>query len=721
MDSIMTALPITNPVLIFFIVLIIILFAPILLNRLRIPHIIGLIIAGIIVGPYGLNLLARDSSFEIFGNVGILYLMFLAGLEIDMYDFKKNKKQGLVFGFYTFMIPMLLGTIISYYTLNLNWTTSILLASMYASHTLIAYPIVSRYGVTRNTSVTVTIAGTIFTVLGALIILAVIAGMVRGNLTHLFGVKLIIYITLYSLAIVYTYPRLTRWFFKTYNDNITQFIFILALVFLASWLAELIELEGILGAFLAGIVLNRYIPGVSPLMNRIEFVGNALFIPYFLIGVGMLIDLRVVFQNWDTLFVAANMTIVATTCKWIAAWLQQKTFKLSALDRRMIFGLSNAQAAATLAAVIIGYEIGLFNESILNGTIVMILLTCIISSIVTEKAAKEMAMKLQNEDDNDLKYDTGEERILIPISNPQTIENLINLALLLKSPRKKSEIYALHVTDDSRTGNSYTTKTTLETAAKVASSADTNLVPISRYDMNITSGIIHTMKEHNISELVVGLHQKANIVDSFFGSKIESLLKSTRKMIIISKFIIPINTITRIIIAVPHKAEYETGFAKWVDRIANMTKQIGCRAIFYAHPDTIGPLKTVLKTGRYHIRTEFETLECWDNIIMLANEVLDDDLFIVISARRTSVSFNTDFEAMPSFLSKYFANNNLVVLYPEQFESNDEITYFTDPLLNDVQSNSPRFFGLRSFFHRLIVKKKKWTHRNRKKKIEIKS
>ena len=616
-------LPIENPVLIFFIVLVIILFAPILLNRIRVPHIIGLIIAGVIIGPNGLNLLARDSSFEIFGNVGILYLMFLAGLEIDMYDFKKSKKDGIIFGLYTFLIPMILGTAISYYTLHLNLMTSILLASMYASHTLIAYPIISRYGISRSRAVPITIAGTIFTVLGALIILAVISGMVRGDLTEFFWLRLSVNITIYSIAILYIYPRLTRWFFKTYNDNVTQFIFILALVFLASYMAQVIGLEAILGAFFAGIVLNRFIPNVSPLMNRLEFVGNALFIPYFLIGVGMLIDLRV-------------------------------------------FGLSNAQAAATLAAVIIGHDIGLFNEEILNGTIVMILVTCIISTLVTEKAARRIVIEIQNNEPASYKSPIQNEQILIPVANPDTIENLINLALLLKSPQKKSALYALHVTDDDKKSN-FLSQAVLEYAGKVASSADTKLIPIARYDMNITSGIIHTMKEKNITEVVLGLHHKANIVDTFFGAKIESLLKSTNKMILISKCINPINTVTRIVIAVPRKAEYETGFARWIDRVANMAKQIGCRAIFYAYAETIPYLKARLRAGRYNIRNEFEILESWDDILLLANVVLDDDLFIVVSARPTSVSFNSEADNIPSFLSKYFANNNLIVLYPEQF------------------------------------------------------
>ena len=542
--------------------------------------------------------------------------------------------------------------------------------------------------------------------------------MVRGDLTEFFWLRLSVNITIYSIAILYIYPRLTRWFFKTYNDNVTQFIFILALVFLASYMAQVIGLEAILGAFFAGIVLNRFIPNVSPLMNRLEFVGNALFIPYFLIGVGMLIDLRVIFKSTETIIVAVNMSVVATICKWLAAWLTQKTCHMTKSDRQLIFGLSNAQAAATLAAVIIGHDIGLFNEEILNGTIVMILVTCIISTLVTEKAARRIVIEIQNNEPASYKSPIQNEQILIPVANPDTIENLINLALLLKSPQKKSALYALHVTDDDKKSN-FLSQAVLEYAGKVASSADTKLIPIARYDMNITSGIIHTMKEKNITEVVLGLHHKANIVDTFFGAKIESLLKSTNKMILISKCVNPINTVTRIVIAVPRKAEYETGFARWIDRVANMAKQIGCRAIFYAYAETIPYLKARLRAGRYNIRNEFEILESWDDILLLANVVLDDDLFIVVSARPTSVSFNSEADNIPSFLSKYFANNNLIVLYPEQFGTAEPTPVsFMEPLSHDMLNHS-EILGLEKIFRQLITYKKRWTHRNRKKKIDL--
>ena len=707
--AILPSIPFTNPVLIFFIVLTIILLAPLLLNKLRIPHIIGLIIAGMLVGPNGLGLVLPDNRFEIFGTVGLLYLMFLAGLEMDINDFKKNKAKGITFGIYTFLVPMFLGTVISYYMLHFSLVTSVLLASMYASHTLVAYPIVSRYGISRTSSVTITIAGTIITVFLALLILAVITGMYHGQINELFWIRLFISISVYCAFVIFAYPRITRWFLKKYDDNVAQYIFILALVFCASFLAELAGLEGIIGAFLAGVVLNRFIPAVSPLMNRIEFVGNALFIPYFLIGVGMLIDLKVLFSSQQALIVAANMSIVATISKWIAAWMTQKTFRLSKVDRNMIFGLSNGQAAATLAAVLIGHAIiigtdesglpiRLLNDDVLNGTIIMILVTCTISSFVTEKAARELVTQQKNQEKNNT-VDTDEERILIPVANPSTIENLVNLALLLKKPKKKVPLYALFVTDDNKNENdkNYSAKYALGKAAEVASATDNPIETISRYDLNIASGILHTIKEKGISEIVIGLHHKTNIVDTFFGTKTEALLKGTNKMVFISKCVIPAGTFTRIVIAVPEKAEYETGFVKWVDRIANIAKQVGCRAIFYAPVETLKRIRLVLIKGNYRIRNEFEILDRWEDLLMLTNVVLPDDLFVVVSARHTSISYNSEFDNLPVQLSRYFADNNLLLVYPEQFGPHIDTVFFSDPMSMDIQHDYTGSIRIRKY------------------------
>ena len=440
---------VTDPVWIFLIVLVIILFAPLLLNKLRIPHIIGMILAGVLIGEYGLNILERDSSFELFGQVGLYYIMFLAGLEMDMEDFRKNKVKGLVFGLLTFFIPMVLGIITSMEMLGFSFVSSVLLASMYASHTLIAYPIVSRYGLSRQRSVTISIGGTAVTVTLALVVLALISGMYNGAATPIYWIMLVLKVTLICLVIVFVFPMLGRIFFRKYDDAVMQFVFVLALVFLGGGLISLAGMEGILGAFLVGLVLNPLVPKVSPLMNRLEFVGNALFIPYFLIGVGMIIDVRTFVAGGSALKVAVVMTVVATLSKWIAAYATQKIYRMSANERKMIFGLSNAQAAATLAAVLVGHEIimengeRLLNDDVLNGTVVMILITCIISTIETERASRKFAMQ-DSSTSEDVPVDV-KENILIPVANPDTIEYLVNLALVIRDNSRKDGIVALNV------------------------------------------------------------------------------------------------------------------------------------------------------------------------------------------------------------------------------------------------------------------------------------
>ena len=663
-------LPIVNPTLIFSIVLAIILFAPLLLNKLRIPHIVGLIIAGMVIGPHGFGIVLSDRSFEIFGRVGLLYLMFLASLEMNLMDFRENRTRGIVFGLMTFSVQIILGTCSGLFILHFSLISSILLASMFASHTLITYPLLYRYGVTKQRSVTITISGTIITDLFALMILAIIVGIHKGELSEWFWVKLIGSFGIYLGAIIFTYPRLVKYFFKKYDDNILQFIFVLSLMFLAAWFAEIIGLEGIIGAFLAGIVLNRYIPKLSPLMNRIEFVGNALFIPYFLIGVGMMINLKVLFNGVDALIVVATMTVLAIFGKWLAAFFTQKLFKMSSTERQMIFGLSNSHAAATLAVVLIGYNVGILNADVMNGAIILILVSCTISSFVTEKAAKALAVEQKGEEETSI--DRKTERILIPVANPTTVQDLVNLALLMKDPKNKSRLYALSVTTQGNNSALASAAKILDKVAQIASSADTYVKRISRIDMNVASGIVNTVKEKDITEVIIGLHRKANIVDTFFGSMTESILNGTNRMITISKCSIPSNMFTRIVVAVPEKAELETGFILWLDRLANMTRQIGCRIIFYSTTETQTKLQSVIQKNRYNIRAEYELLEDWGELLMLTKVVIPDDLFVIICARKSSNSYNSDFDKLPNQLSRYFADNNIALIYPTQFGS-DEI------------------------------------------------
>jgi Kef-type K+ transport system membrane component KefB len=701
LEHINFTLPFQNPILIFSIVLFIILFSPLALNRFKIPHIIGFIICGIIFGPNGFNILSRDQSFQLFGQVGLLYIMFLAGLELDITDFKKNKKKGIFFGMTTFMMPMIFGLATSYFILNhllnvmapdgnIQWNNNlnietylllatILFASMYASHTLLSYPIVGRFGITKNSAVSTAVGGTMITDTLALLILAVIAGMTKGEVDSSFWMRLIISILAFAFIVIYIFPKIAEQFFKRYDDSILQYIFVLAMLFLGAFLAELTGLEAIIGAFFAGLSLNKLIPRISPLMNRIDFVGNALFIPFFLIGVGMLINLNVVFNGFDTLIVSVVMCAVALSGKYLAAIITRKTFKMSKDEGLMIFGLSNSQAAATLAVVMVGYNIivghtangtpiRFFNDDILSGAIVTILVTCTIASFATEKAARKLAVQ-QDRLDEDMTTEKLADRILIPVYNPETLNSLMELAVLLKAKKSKEPLYTLSVANDA-TANADSIakgKKLLEKAASIAAATDNTVRMITRYDINVTSGIIHTIKENYITEVVMGLHHKSSFADSFFGAKTDNLLRATNQMILISKSIQPISTIKRVIIAVPEKAEFEVGFVKWYDRVKNLCKQIGATASFFAHPDTLKQIRVLAQRNKFGVETRFEEFDDWDDFLMLTREVGINDLFVIVVSRKTSISYNPAFEKLPGQLSKYFANNSFIVLYPDQF------------------------------------------------------
>ena len=683
--------PITDPTWIFLLVLVMILFAPIVLEKLRVPHIIGMIMAGLLVGEHGFNILARDSSFELFGKVGLYYIMFLAGLEMNMNDFKENKYKAMTLGLLCFFIPITIGFITNLSILHYSVATAVLLASMYASNTQVSYPIAIKYGISGQRGVSIAVGGTAVTDTLTLLVLAVVAGVHRGDTDGSYWILLVGRVIVIGTLIILLFPRIARWFFRRYNEVVTQYIFVLALVFLAAALMELAGMEGILGAFLTGLVLNRMIPHVSPLMGHLEFVGNALFIPYFLIGVGMLINLHVLFSSLNALIVAAVMIGVALTGKWIASFLVQKIFGLKSIERRLIYGLSTAQAAATLAAVMVGYNIilpdgsRLLNEDVLNGTILLILVTCIVSSLVTDHAARQIAIN-ETQPDEHLRRST--EKILIPVAYLDTIDYLMELALMIRSTTFEDNILALHVMTDTGTEQSEMKgRLCLDKAAKAAAGANVRLVQLSRFDVNISSGIIHTAKEQDASCLVVGMHRKMNIMDSFYGKVTEGLLKSFHREVIVSKFLMPLSTIRRIVVAVPPKAEYEAGFQKWLRNVCRMGAVMGCRVHFFANEKTTGYIQSFLATKYKQTRTNFSLLEKWDDLLLLTGYVNYDHLLVIVSARRGSISYNPLFEELPKQIGTYFNNSSLMLVFPDQIgdEVKETIT-FSKPLgSNDVQ------------------------------------
>ena len=670
-----TTLPLENPVLKFLLILVIILFAPIILNKIKIPHLLGLIIAGAVIGPNGFNLIVRDSSIILSGTAGLLYIMFLAGLEIDLGDFKKNSKKSLVFGLYTFLIPMCFGTLGGIYILGFSLPTSVLLASMFASHTLIAYPLVSKLGLAKNKAVNITVVGTVITDTLALLVLAIIVGMNTGEVNTEFWVRLSVSILVFGLIVTLLFPIIGRWFFKRFEDNVSQYIFVLVMVFLGAVLAELAGIEAIIGAFLAGLALNRLIPHTSPLMNRIEFVGNAIFIPFFLIGVGMLIDYQVFFKDLETIKVAGVMIVIATSSKFSAAWLTQKTYKLSVDERRLIFGLSNAQAAATLAAVLVGYNIiigetatgepiRLLSESILNGTILMILFTCTIASFVAQKGAKNILL-MESADGTEEGEET-QEKILIPISNSETIDELVNLGVTIKSKKNRDGLYALSIINNNNAYGSADkrAKKMLTQAAVTASATDNFTHQLLRYDLNLVNGITSVVKEHKITDLILGLHIKKGISDSFLGNLTEGILTKCNTTTLIYKPAQPFGTIKRHIIIVPENAEKEIGFPFWLFKVWNIARNSGAKLVFYADQDTLKFLKEI--QSKHPIECEFEEFSQWDDFLILSRNFKSNDNLIIILSRKDKPSYNIGMANIPSYLNKYFKETSYILIYPIQ-------------------------------------------------------
>ncbi len=672
--SISHSLPLTDPVLKFLLILIIILSAPLLLNKLKVPHLLGLIIAGAIIGPYGLNLVLRDSSIILSGTAGLLYIMFLAGLEIDMGDFKRNSGKSLVFGMYTFLIPMGLGIVAGYYVLNFSMETSILLASMFASHTLIAYPIISRLGITKDKSVSITVGGTMITDTLALLVLTVIVGMATGQTGDYFWTRLSVSVIVFALFVVIVFPLIGRWFFKRVQDSISQYIFVLVMVFLGAYLAQLAGMEAIIGSFLAGLALNRLIPHSSPLMHRVEFIGNSIFIPFFLIGVGMLINYRVFFTSFETIKVGIVMIIIATAAKYAAAWLTQKTFRMSVDQRRVIFGLSNAQAAATLAAVMVGYNvilgqtpegepIRLLNESVLNGTILMILVTCTMASFSAQRGAHNLAVAQISEEKRQV--EEHKERILIPVSNEETAEELVNLSLAVKSPKNMRFLYALKVLDNQLTeeGSVKQAKRLLENAALTAAATDTHLQELLRYDLNVPNAVLSVILEHSITDLVLGLHKEKGISTSFLGRITEDILNHSDVTTLIYKSVQPLSTMKRHLVVIPEQAEKEIGFTQWANRTGNLVQNTGARVVFYGTFQTLEQLKGVLPK---QVQAEYKEFGDWDDFLIVFRDVRPDDMLWVVMSRHDRISYNPGMNRIPGYLNKYFQANSFILVYPLQ-------------------------------------------------------
>ena len=697
--------PITDPTLIFFVVLLMILLSPIIMGRLRIPHIIGMVLAGVIVGKYGLNILERDASFELFGRVGLYYIMFLAGLEMDMEGLKKNRTRVIVFGLLTFLVPFAMTYFMGVSLLSYTPLAALLLSAIMASNTLIAYPIVGRYGLTRHTSSTLSVGSSMMALFMALIVMASIVNSFQGGGGIGFWVLFVVKFFVYSIGLILVIPRLTRWFLRRYSDAVMQFIFILAVVFLSAALSDAVGLEGIFGAFLSGLILNRFIPRVSPLMNRIEFIGNALFIPYFLIGVGMLINVRLLFQGTHILWVVFCLVLFGTLGKAVAAYLAAGVFRMPRLAGHMMFGLTSAHAAGAIAMVMVGRRLEispgvyLFGDEVLNGIVIMILFTCVISTVVTEWAAQRLRLKEKKEPE--LVKTVNDEKILIPVKYPEYADNLVSMATMMRNPKLKRELVALNVVYDdvNMRHNQAEGQRLLEHLQHLASASDVPMTTQVRIAANIANGIKHAFKEFQASEILMGLHFHHNISKGFWGEFTRSLYNGLSRQIIITRIMQPLNTVRRIQVIVPSRAEFEPGFYRWLERLARMTENLECRIIFHGRKDTLQLINEYIHNNFASVRAEYVPMKHWNELPDLATKVSKDHLFVIVTARKGTISYKSAMERLPDEVNRYFKGKTLMIIFPDQYGNEMDDMTFAQPQHTEERS---AYEAVREWIHNKV-------------------
>jgi Kef-type K+ transport system membrane component KefB len=697
--------PLTDSVQVFFLVLLIVFITPIIFRRLRIPGIVGLILCGMLVGPYGLNLLSGSTNFSIFSTIGVIYLMFLAGLELDLQGFLKHRYHSIVFGAATFLIPLASGYFICRYALGYPFYSALLLASMFSTHTLLAYPISSRLGINKTLAVTITIGGTIITDTAVLLLLAFISNLSQNQSNYdlwLMSVLLLLLI----LLILFGLPRITRWFFKNYKgEGSAQYLFVLTMVFLSAFLSEMIGIEPIIGAFIAGLALNRSIPESSVLMNRITFIGNTLFIPFFLVSVGMIVDLGVLFKGPYALYLSGILIVVALITKYLAAWVTQKIFRLTSTERNVIFGLSSAHAAAILAVILVGFRIGLVDENVLNGTVLLILVTCLVSSFVTEIYGRKLAVSKENVL---AEHTIREEKILVPVSNPENIENMFDFALALKDHRSFEPLYPLTVVaDNPQSESNISTNLSLIEKTIVQSGKSRDLFsPVSRVDVNAVNGIVRAIREMMISKIVIGWREKQSTLDYFFGDTPNSLLVRTDQMIVLVYLNNPLNTIGNIVAVLPPFSEFEYGFEECVKALSALANNCKRSISYIGKRNSIAKLQQVLKFSRKQ-DYEVEILTRYPEMSELAPYIGNGDLLIMVSARPRTLSYLGSFENLPRKISREFHGRNFAVIYPaqRQIDPNNLSAQLEGMDLSPIQENIDRIRLVRNKIIKLFKKR----------------
>ena len=672
--------PFQNPVLVFAVILFIILLSPILLRKLKIPGIIGLIISGVIIGPHGLNVLEQNSAVKLFSTIGLLYIMFIAGLELDLKEFQRNRNKSLVFGFLTFTIPLVFGFPVCYYLLKYDFTASLLISSMFSTHTMVSYPIVSKFGISKNEAVAITVGGTILTDTAVLILLAVILSSNQGGLSLSFWVQLVGSLAVFSGIMFWIIPKVTAWFFqKLESEKTSHFIFVLSVVFFAAFLAEIAGVEPIIGAFVAGLALNKLIPYSSILMNRIEFVGQSIFIPFFLISVGMLVDVKVLLNGPTAVIIAVTLSVVALIGKWLAATTTSKIFRYSSDQRKLIFGLSSSHAAATLAVILVGFQTGIIDENALNGTILLILVTCLTATLVTENASRRILTSEKEEPV--IEYPVhNSEHIMIPIANLDNMETLLEFAVFVKNKKSINPITILSVVpnDEEAEKNLVRAKKNLQSLVKMALANETKVKITATIDHNIAGGIIRASREEMTDTIMIGWPRKTGVIERFIETKTALIISRTSKAIYICHFEHPLVGHNKIVVVCPPLGELEPGFEIWLQKISVLSKELSISVYCYCNSTSKDAILAYFDQRKQKSGFAFSDKFDLSNLQLLQSYLSPEDMLIYIAARRTSVSYENCMENIQEKLEKNFPANSKIIIYPRTHHIDSKFSEYGD-------------------------------------------
>ncbi len=659
---------ISDPLLFFTALVSITLIVPLIAEKLKLPDMVLLLLSGAFLGPHGLGLLERNDAILLFASVGLLYIMFLAGIEIDLHRFISSSQRSILFGLLTFTIPQVIGTLLGRYALSMEWPAAMLLASMFASHTLLAYPVASRLGIVRAEPVAVAIGATIITDTLALLVLALIADSAKGiEFTWGFWVGIVVGMTMLVVVGLTIIPWLSRWFFRHVGeDGGAQFLFVIGVVCVYSYASHFARIEPIIGAFLAGIAFNRLIPEQSTLMNRVEFVGKTLFIPFFLISVGMLIDLRAVLRDPRSWLVAGTMVCGVITTKWLAARIAQYLFGYTRDEGNVLFGLSVVQAAATLAAVLVGFELDIFSESVLNGAIAMIMVTCPLGSWVVDRYGRNMVARAEEEP---AAPQRGEQRLLVPVTNLDTALHMLDLAFVLRDTTRPGMIYPMVVVPDEGI-----TDAALANGEKLmgrcvahAASAEIPAHPFVRIEMNASDGIVRTAREIHADVVLFGWGVNLTVATRIFGTVRKRMLQECPARLLICRLVLPLNTTRRILLPLPPQAERRADIIQLIQEAKRLSKQLGADLHAYlCDPDAAPHLRALLDKARPEIPVTVHENSDWPTArVRLFEDIKPDDMALLPVERRRGALWSPSLDRLPDVMAARFPAMNLIAAYPQ--------------------------------------------------------